>query len=350
MGIEKIYGFGIIGTGAIADMHAEALKCIPNAKLLGVFNRSFEKANSFKDRHTCLAFDNLDDLLNFEGLDIVCICTPSGLHEDIAIKAIQKGKHCLIEKPLEITTEKCDRIIRTANANNVKLGVIFPSRFYPESKKIKAAIDKGRFGNLAIGSAYVKWSRTEAYYKQNAWRGTWELDGGGALMNQAIHAVDVLQWYMGEVESVQALTGNFRHKEIEVEDTAVAILKFSNGALGVIECSTAIYPGFLKRIEISGTEGSVIIEDADITRWEFEKEETGDELVVKKDKKHESVNGGVSNPMAISFLGHQLQIENFILSVNKGVNPFVDGNEGRKSVRIIEAIYESAATGKSVII
>lgn len=348
MNTEKIYGFGIVGTGAIADVHAEAIKHIPNAKLIGVFNRSFEKADVFKQKHNCVAFDKLDDLLDLEELDIVCICTPSGLHEDIALKAMKKRKHCLIEKPLEVTTEKCNHIIEAAEENNVNLGVIFPSRFYPESRKIKSAIDTGRFGNLVIGSAYVKWSRTEAYYKQNAWRGTWALDGGGALMNQAIHAVDVLQWYMGEVESVQSLTGNFRHREIEVEDTAVAILKFKNGALGVIECSTAIHPGFLKRIEISGTEGTAVIEDTNIIKWEFAREDAEDHAVVESDKTEKAVDGGVSNPMAISFLGHQLQLEDFISSLNKGVEPFIDGKEGRKSVRIIEAIYESAKTGEAI--
>lgn len=348
MNTNKIYGFGILGAGAIADIHADAISKIANAKLIGVYNRNFDKAQSFSERQACEAFEELDALLEREDLDIICVCTPSGLHEELALKAIQKGKHCLIEKPLEINTQRCDRLIAEANKQGVQLGVIFQSRFYPESKLIKQAIDKQWFGKLAIGSAYVKWSRSEAYYQQNAWRGTWDFDGGGALMNQGIHAVDVLQWYMGEVESVQAMTGNFRHQQIEVEDTVVAILRFKSGALGTIECSTALHPGFLKRIEITGTEGSVIMEDADITHWEFSNIEANTSYSVKTKDEAKGANGGVSNPMAISSLGHQLQMEDFIQALITSGQPFIDGEEGKKSVKIIEAIYESAKTGKAV--
>ncbi|ADY51709.1 oxidoreductase domain protein [Pseudopedobacter saltans DSM 12145] len=348
MNTDKIYGFGIVGTGAIADIHADAIKSVAGAKLIGVYNRNYDKAKSFSEKHGGESFEDLDTFLDRADIDIICICTPSGLHEEMALLAIRKGKHCLIEKPLEINTMRCDQMISEAKRNGVQLGVVFQSRFYPESRAIKEAIDRNWFGKLAIGSAYVKWSRTEAYYKQNAWRGTWAFDGGGALMNQGIHAVDVLQWYMGEVESVQAMTGNFRHEEIEVEDTVVAILRFKNGALGTIECSTALYPGFLKRIEITGTEGSAVIEDADITKWEFMNADANAYYAVKAKDESKDANGGVSNPMAISSLGHQLQITDFINALNASAKPFIDGEEGRKSVRIIEAIYESARTGKPV--
>ncbi len=343
---NKIFGFGIIGTGAIASIHAKAIQAIPNAKLVGAYNKTYSKAVSFAGEFQCGAFENLDDLLNLPELDVVCICTASGAHEEPALKAIAAGKHCLIEKPLEVTLEKCDRIIEAAREGQVKLGVIFPSRFYPESKKLKSAIDAGRFGELAIGSAYVKRSRTPEYYTSAAWRGTWELDGGGALMNQAIHAVDMLQWCMGPVESVQALAGNFRHKEIEVEDTVVAILKFRNGALGTLECSTALYPGFLKKLEITGTDASVVMEDSTLSVWEFrqpDEEEPG-----RNPAAENAPNGGVADPMAIGFFGHQKQIEDFIEAVALDKKPLIDGEEGRKSVEIIRAIYESAQTRKVV--
>src|SRR5690606_8784113 len=187
------------------------------------------------------------------------------------------GKHCLIEKPLEITVERCDAIIDAARKAGVKVGVIFPSRFYEASRQLIASIDENRFGNLVLGSAYVKWHRSEAYYASGRWRGTWEYDGGGALMNQGIHSVDLLQWYMGPVESVQATAANVRHKNIEVEDTIVATLNFKNGALGTLECSTAVFPGTLKRIEIMGTEGTAILEEDYFIIWEFQRERSVDE-------------------------------------------------------------------------
>ena len=254
----------------------------------------------------------------------------------------------MIEKPLEVTLEKCDAVIDAAYKAGIKTAVIFPSRFYEASKRIKNAIDENRFGNLVLGDAYVKWSRSEAYYNSAAWRGTWALDGGGALMNQGIHSVDLLQWYMGEVESVQAVTANIKHKGIEVEDTVVATLKFSNGALGSIECSTAVFPGAFKRIEIMGTAGTAIMEESNLIKWQFEKEAEEDNAIASSMANGSVSGGGVSNPADISFVGHQRQLEDMILSIETGKAPLIDGIEGRKSVEIVLAIYESARTGKMV--
>src|SRR5690606_18927297 len=189
------------------------------------------------------------------------------------------GKHCLIEKPLEITVERCDAIIDAARKAGVKVGVIFPSRFYEASRQLKASLTENRFGNLVLGSAYIKWHRSEAYYASGRWRGTWEYDGGGALMNQGIHSVDLLQWYMGPVESVQAVAANTRHKNIEVEDTIVATLNLENGALGTLECPTAVFPGTLKRIDIMGTEGTAILEEDHFIKWQFEQENSLDDQI-----------------------------------------------------------------------
>ncbi|NGF56689.1 Gfo/Idh/MocA family oxidoreductase [Parapusillimonas sp. SGNA-6] len=334
-----MYRFGIIGTGAIADIHIKAIQAIHNAELTGVFNRNLSKAQKFADTYHCRAFRDIEELIHCPEVDVVCICTPTGTHRDIALKVVEAGKHCLIEKPLEITFDRCQDMIKAAHDANVYLGVIFQSRFYPENRKIKEAIERGRFGNLTIGSAYVKWSRTKEYYEQAAWRGTWEWDGGGALMNQAIHAVDTLIWFMGDVVSVQAYMGNFKHHHIEVEDTVVAILKFENGALGTIECSTAIHPGSLKRIEITGTSGSATVEDVSITKWEFA-DISQEKTQVASDSSNKG--GGVSNPMDIGFKGHQLQIEDFLTAIEEGRKPLIDGYEGAKAVRVVEAIYRSA--------
>jgi UDP-N-acetyl-2-amino-2-deoxyglucuronate dehydrogenase len=345
---KKRFGFGIIGAGTISDIHAMAIDAIENATLMGVYSINKNKADVFARKHFCTAYDTLAGMLAVPGIDIVCICTPSGIHFDPTIACIEAGKHCLVEKPLEVTLEKCDAIIEAADKAGVKTGVIFPSRFYDSSKLLKKAIDENRFGDLALGDAYVKWSRTPEYYKSSAWRGTWAFDGGGALMNQGIHSVDLLQWYMGAVDMVQAVTANIRHKGIEVEDTVVSTLKFANGALGTIVCSTAVYPGALKRIEIMGTEGTAILQESDLIKWQFEQEHSDDAVIRNKFSGNGTSHGGVSNPADISFAGHQRQIEDMIEAVETNGKPFIDATEGRKSVEIVLAIYESARSGRMV--
>jgi UDP-N-acetyl-2-amino-2-deoxyglucuronate dehydrogenase len=253
---SKNFGFGIVGAGMISHFHARAIKEIKNAQLLGIYSTNKIKSDQFAAKYKCEAYETLDQMLSRTEIDIVCICTPSGIHLEPAVASIQAGKHCVIEKPLEITIERCDIIIEAAHKAGVKTGVIFPSRFYEASRQLKKSIDEKRFGDLVLGDAYVKWSRSAEYYQSGKWRGSWKYDGGGALMNQGIHSVDLLQWYMGPVESVQSVSANIRHKDIEVEDTIVSTIKFSNGALGTIECSTAVFPGALKRIEIMGTKGT----------------------------------------------------------------------------------------------
>lgn len=345
---EKQFGFGIIGAGVISGIHAMAINSIDKARLIGIYSTTKNKSDAFAAKYNCTSYTTLDEMLNRPEIDIVCICTPSGIHLDPAIKCIEAGKHCLVEKPLEVTLEKCDQIIKAADKAGIKIGVIFPSRFYEASKQLKKSIDEKRFGDLVLGDAYVKWNRSPEYYQSSAWRGTWELDGGGALMNQGIHSIDLLQWYMGEVQSVQSISANIRHKEIEVEDTIVSILKFANGALGTIECSTAVFPGSLKRIEIMGTKGTAILEESKLIKWEFEHTTGEDQNIIDSMTGGNTSSGGVSNPADISFAGHQRQIEDMIHSIETGDKPLIDGAEGRKSVEIVLAIYESARSGQMV--
>lgn len=344
---NKVIGFGIVGTGAIAGIHAQAIAALKNAKLLGAYSLTKAKVDEFATQYNCRAYDSLDELLKTEGLDIVCICTPSGAHLEPALKAIAAGKHCLIEKPIEVTLEKTDQIIAAAKRKNVQVAVVFPTRFYPASQHLKKAIDSGRFDQLALASSYVKWSRTHEYYSSNPWRGTWKLDGGGALMNQAIHSVDMLQWCMGPVQSVMAMSGNVKHKNIEVEDTLVAVLKFANGAMGTIECSTAVYPGAYKKLEIMGSAGTVVMEDNDISQWQFEQQTEQDTKISEGPSGHLS-KGGVADPKAISYSGHQKQMENMIEAIYNNGQLLIDAEEGRKSVEIVLAIYKSAQTGMLV--
>ena len=281
-------------------------------------------------------------------VDVVCICTPSGAHLEPALQAARAGKHLVIEKPLEITLARCDAIIRACDEAGVKLCTIFPSRFTEANQRLKSAIDSGRFGRLTLGDTHVKWWRSQAYYDSGGWRGTWNLDGGGALMNQAIHNVDLLTWLMGDVASVQAITATLVHERIEVEDTAVAAVRFKNGALGVIEAATSAFPGLLKRTEIHGEYGSARVEQDDISLWTFASSTPEDAQIQAKMAETRGFAAGSSDPRGITHAGHRDQLADFLRSIDTGQPALVDGREGRRSVEIIRAIYRSSTTGQSV--
>ncbi len=262
-------GFGIIGCGMIANFHAKAVDEIPDAEVVACFDMVPASADRFAGAQGCTAYHKLEDMLADDHVHIITICTPSGAHREPAIAAAQAGKHVLVEKPLEITLAKCDAIIHACEANGVKLGTIMPSRFSPANRALKQAIDAGRFGRLTLGDTYVKWWRSQEYYDSGGWRGTWKLDGGGAYMNQAIHNIDLLYWFMGDVHQVCGLTATLAHERIEVEDVGSAVVRFKNGAIGTLEATTSAYPGLLKKTEIHGTTGSVIVEQDDVLLWEF---------------------------------------------------------------------------------
>jgi UDP-N-acetyl-2-amino-2-deoxyglucuronate dehydrogenase len=341
-------GFGIVGCGMISNFHARAIADVRGTKLEACFDTRAEAAEKFAAANHCKAYTDLGKMLADSKVDIVTIATPSGAHMEPAVAAARAGKHVIIEKPLEITLKKCDRIIEACEKAGVQCGAIFPSRFHDSSIKIKKAIDGGRFGRLTLGDAYVKWFRTQEYYDSGAWRGTWALDGGGALMNQAIHSVDLLTWLMGPVVEIQANTATIAHVRIEVEDAVVATLRFANGALGVLEATTAAYPGYLKRIEISGSEGSALLEEEDLKAWDFAKPRKEDNAIHDQMKQHKSTGGGASDPTAIGHHGHTLQFRDFVDAVKKNRAPAVDGHEGRRSVEIILGVYKAAESGKTV--
>jgi predicted dehydrogenase len=281
-------------------------------------------------------------------IDAVSICSPSGAHLDPALAAAAAGKHVVVEKPLEVTTERCDKIIAACQSAGVQLAVTFQSRFHRSSQLLKQAADQGRFGRITLGDAYVKWYRSQAYYDSGAWRGTWQLDGGGALMNQAIHSVDLLLWVMGPVKELYAMVDTATHERIEVEDVAVATLKFANGALGVIEATTTAYPGALKKIEICGSGGSAILEEEDLVQWDFLEPTEEDAQIREEMRGQTETGGGAADPAAIGHHGHQTLFADFAAAVADGRTPLIDGHEGRKSVEVIEAVYRSAREGRAV--
>lgn len=342
------HGFGIIGAGAIAEVHARSIDTIMEAQLIGVYDHNPDKAIAFSLKYNCKAFETADELCNDDRIDMVCICTPSGLHLEPALTAVNAGKHCIIEKPLEISLERCDKIINAGIKHNVMISGIFPMRFSKVNIELKKAIDAGRFGRIVMGDAYIKWFRTPEYYKDVKWRSNLRSSGGGAIMNQGIHSVDLLRWFMGKVEAVCAFTGILGHDGIEVEDVAAATMRFENGAIGVIEASTAVNPGFYRKIEILGTNGSAVIEEEKILTWKFAKETDADEKIREKFSSNNSSGGGVSDPTAISDIGHLRQLLDIIKSVDNGHPPAIDALEARKAVELVLAIYASARNKRIV--
>ncbi|MEM6779661.1 MAG: Gfo/Idh/MocA family oxidoreductase [Planctomycetota bacterium] len=341
-------GIGIVGTGMISNFHARAIADSEHGHLVGCYSRNQANCGAFAAEHGARPHDSLESMLADDSVRVVSVCTPSGAHQDPALAAAAAGKHVMIEKPLEVTTEKCDAILDACARHNVRLGVTFQSRFHESARLIKQAVDQGRFGTITMGDAYVKWYRSQEYYDSGAWRGTWELDGGGALMNQAIHSVDLLLWLMGPVRRVHAMTSTMTHERIEVEDVAIANLEFVSGALGVIEATTTAFPGSLKRVEIAGSHGSAILEEEDITQWQFADETEADEQLRQRMAGQTETGGGAADPASIGHHGHKSVYDDFLQSINLDRPPLIDGAEGRRSVELITAIYESARTGRTV--
>jgi predicted dehydrogenase len=346
----KPLGFAIVGCGLIARFHAKALAEVPGASLKALVGRKVASAQKLMEelKVQCDCYGELAPVLARKDIDVVIVTTPSGAHLEPAVAAAEAGKHVVVEKPLEITLERCDRIINACNQHRVKLCTIFPSRFAAANLELKKAVTAGRFGRLTLGETTCKWWRAQSYYDEGGWKGTKALDGGGALMNQAIHNVDLLCWMMGPVTHISGFTAMLAHERIEVEDTAVACLRFANGALGVIQATTSIYPGLPKTIAVHGDKGSVVIEQEDVLRWDFNPETEADKAVQARFAQKVGASGGSSNPAAISHAGHAAQLTDFAAAIRETREPLVDGREGRKAVEVILGIYQAASSGKTV--
>jgi UDP-N-acetyl-2-amino-2-deoxyglucuronate dehydrogenase len=331
---------GILGAGNISDTHARAAAAIPQTTVAAVFGANAEKTAALAARHGATPYRDLDSFLSHRPMDVVAIGSPSGLHAEQALAAIRRGLHVIVEKPLDTSTERIDQLIAAADAARVKVAVFFQDRLKPAMVDLKAALLDGRLGSPVLASGRVKWYRPPEYYGQSRWRGTWALDGGGALMNQGIHTVDLLLWLLGPVARVRAATTTRLHS-IEVEDTAAAILEFENGALGVIEAATSIYPGYARRVEVTGTEGTMVIEDDRLVRSDLR---SSSGSVVAAAVAGESA----ASPVVSDASAHQRIIEDFVRAVESGAPAACDAREGRRSVAVVQAIYESARTRAAV--
>lgn len=340
--MARVLGFGIIGCGTISDWHAGAIGCIPGTKLVGATDVYIKAANDFAARFSCRVFESVEALLACDDVHVVSICTPSGLHAKLAIMAANAGKHIIIEKPMGITAEQLDAIIDACNSNHVKLTVISQFRFYETVQLLKKAVDDGYLGRLYTGDIIMKYNRSKAYYDGSTWRGTKAMDGGGALMNQGIHGVDLLTYIMGPVGSVFARSGTLRH-HIEVEDTLSAVLEFKCGAIGLIQGTTSVYHGFPRRLEVCGENGNIFIEEDKILHWDV----NGYALPAGFEAGHVRFNSS-STPTNIRPEGHVHQITDLVNAIHADRAPLIDQHEGRKAVDIILAAYKSAETGKAV--
>ncbi len=340
----RTWNFGIIGAGMVADFHARSIQHLSNARLTGICGAGSGRAALLAKQYNCVEFPNYHAMLRNPEIDIVTIATPSGMHMEPAVKAALHGKHVLCEKPLDISLERIDAMINAHNNAGTRLGGIFNYRFTDTVHLLKKAVDEGRFGTITYASVHVPWWRSDAYY-QHKWRGTLQLDGGGAMMNQSIHMVDMLQYVMGPIDALHAYTATLGH-HIEAEDTATAILQFKNKALGSVYGSTASFPGQPRSIEVTGTKGTAILEDNSIKVWQFAAETKDDERIRAQYATKESA-GGAADPAAIPFELHAKNIEAFISSVETGAPFEIDGNEARKAVEIVLAMYISAKENRS---
>lgn len=329
-------GFALIGLGSISEVHARAINSLDNGYLRGVLSRSKEKGKEFSMRHgDPVVYDDVEDLLNDSEVDVVVITTPSSLHMDYALMAISHHKSVISEKPLEITSDRAERIVKAARDQGVFLTTVFQSRFMEATKRVKRAYDEGRFGRISVVEASVLWNRSPSYYRAAPWRGTIGMDGGGVIMNQGIHTVDLMLYILGEWKRVYAMKKNIVH-DIEGEDTIVGSIEFSNGALGTLSATTAAYPERPRVLRICGENGSATIEDDWIAEWEFKERRDEDDEIERL----------FSNRNAKDFKSKEeyfaMLYKDFIGSLETGRTPLITPSSSLESIRLIEALYKSA--------
>lgn len=340
--MNQTLNFAVVGCGVISRLHLTAIRDLPEAGLAGVFDTNREAAERTARAWNTRTYATYDELLADEGVDAVCLCVPSFLHTPLAMQAIQAGKHVLIEKPLALSLEECDALTDLANRKGCRVGVVSQLRFYDGIKQVKNLLEQGRLGRITRADLYMKYYRSQAYYDSGAWRGTWEKDGGGGLMNQGIHGVDLLLYLMGPVKEIYAMADTMVHN-IEVEDTLSAAVRFESGPIGVIEASTGDWPGSPRRLEINGERGRVILEEDRVVLLQVEGEED-----YQEPRPQEGSTATFSDPGGVDPAGHRAQMKNFIHAV-RGEEPLlVDTVQGRAAVKLILSAYRSARTGLPV--
>ncbi len=342
-------GIGIIGLGVISEIHIEALKYINNAKIAAVCTRNRDKAEKIAGELNCKPYIDYKLLAADPSVDAVILCTPSGSRLEMVEYIASQRKHIISEKPIEVTPERIDDMLAACKENKVFIASIFHKRYHPVYRYIKSLIDSGRLGDIVTTDVLMKWYRPPEYYENSKWRGTIALDGGGALMNQCVHFIDMVQWFNDGMKSVYAKTDRKVHKNIEAEDTAVAIVEYRNGAFGVVEATTSSYPGFSTLITVNGSKGGVICENERILELKLS-DETKEDSEMLSDSNFGEHGGDAKTNVKQDFSLHLEQLREVVDSILKGQQPPVDGAEARKAVEIITSMYESSKTHREVLI
>jgi UDP-N-acetyl-2-amino-2-deoxyglucuronate dehydrogenase len=333
---------GLIGGGNITETHARAARAIPGIEIAAIYGTNEQKVARLCREYGGESYSDLAQFLAHRPMDLVAIGSPSGLHAAQGIAAAQQGLHVLTEKPIDINTERADALIAAAYKAGVKLGVFFQDRCKPDILRVKKAVDSGVLGRPILADARVKWYRPPEYYASSRWRGTWALDGGGALINQAVHTVDLMLWLFGDVVGVQAKSKTSLHA-IEAEDTLVALLEFANGAVGVLQATTSAYPGYPRQLELTGSEGTLIIAQDRLIAADLRNPPADLQYGGKADQ-----NPSASSPVVSDVRGHQSVLEDFLQAIQTNTTPRCDGREGRRSLALVEAIYAACRTGERV--
>ncbi len=357
---DTIIHSAIVGCGVIGPTHADALKSLEaeGVRLAAFADVVPARAEALAAKYGAQA-RSFEDILADPAIDAVHVCVPSGLHAEIGVRALQAGKHVVVEKPMDITLQACDRLLAAQRESGRRLAVISQHRFDKASVEVKAALDADLLGPLVYAEARVPWYRTQEYYDSGDWRGTWALDGGGALMNQGVHTADLMRWLCGPVETVYAQARTLAHARVETEDVIAATLTFASGAIGTLSASTAMFPGFAVRVGVYGTEGSAIIEGDMLHTLTAKSGLSGGGEASQahalqvatggtKAATEASTTATASDPAALWGGAHQAQIADFLRCCRTGDTPIVDGVEGRKAVEVVLAVYESARTGQVV--
>ncbi len=334
--------FGIVGVGNIAPFHAAAIRATPDAELVAVATRNQERGCAFVAEHGGAWCADYTALIARDDVDVVVLCTPHDLHAPMTLDAARAGKHIVCEKPMARTTSECDEMIAACENAGVTLGVIFQMRFEPLAQKLKTLIDAGKLGRLLTQTVCLPWYRTDAYYRSGAWRGTLAHEGGGVLINQAIHLLDLMLWLTGAMPARVSAQMRTLARDIQVEDVALAILEYADGHLGSVQATTIAYPGFPERLEFYGTQGSAIYhKGSSRLEWHcLEPRDDGEQAT--------EANSGAANPVAISAAAHIAQYQDFASALREHRAPLVDGREGRRSVELVEAIYRAARLNTAV--
>ena len=340
--MKKEISFVIIGCGMIASYHADAIRGIDGARLVGAYDANRQARETFCEKYQIKVYENREELLEAQEIDAVCICLPSGLHYEVALMCAAYKKHVVVEKPMALSVKQCDEIISAAEENDVLVTVISQLRYTESVNALKNAVENHQLGRVTLADISMKYYRDKEYYSQSSWRGTLKMDGGGALMNQGIHGIDLLQYVMGKVISVQAASRTLLH-HIETEDTLVALLEYEDGSIGTVQATTSVYPGFQRKLSISGTEGTIVLSEDAIEVWELQ-----NHVARSPTPEMETQLKTGSRPDGMDCSLHQRQLEDFVYCIQHKKQPFIDAKEGRKAVAIICAIYEAAKTGKKI--